>query len=129
MYQQVGKTTETNGGYSLSCDQVDRHPIGLELETLSEVIFFFNPSFKKRVKDRKLPTEHVFFFLSSLQSAFFIHARRPVKLQGRPVSWSAAERCILAPFVAPSVMPSSTAERPRLAEGQTLTHSDEFIVV
>lgn len=62
MYQQVGKTTETNGGYSLSCDQVDRHPIGLELETLSEVIFFFNPSFKKRVKDRKLPTEHVFFF-------------------------------------------------------------------
>lgn len=95
---------------------------------MSEVAFFLI-HLLKRVKDRKLPTEQVFFFLSFLQSAFFIHARRPVKPQGRPVSWSAAECCILAPFVAPSVMPSSTAERPRLAEGQTLTHNDEFIVV
>lgn len=75
MYQQVGKTTETNGGYSLSRDQVDRHPIGLEWETLSEVIFFFNPSFKKRVKDKKLPTEHVFFFFFLLYKVHFLFMR------------------------------------------------------
>lgn len=69
------------------------------------------------------------YFFSLLQSAYFIHAQCPVKPQGRPVRRSEAECCILAAFVAPSIMPSSTTERPRLAEGQTLTHSDEFIVV
>lgn len=45
------------------------------------------------------------------------------------VAQSPAECCVLAPFVAPSITPSSTAERPRLAEGQALTHSHQVLVV